>query len=65
MLWKHGTNLVTLTDKTLREKKKRFNLNLLDPLETGILKYKNHSIIDTIRGNILKLNNLVFSFEYE
>ena len=32
-----------------------FNLNILDPVEAAILKYKNHPSLIAIRGKISKL----------
>lgn len=40
---------------------KKFQLKSLDLPDMGILKRKNHSTVNAIIGNILKLNNLAFS----
>ena len=58
-------NLLNLTNKTFHEKKTNgFNLNLLDSTEAAISKYKNHPSLNTIRGNMSKLDNPNFRFEY-
>ena len=58
-------NLLTVTNKNFpKEITNGFNLNLLDPVETAILKYKNHPSLNAIRGKISKLDNPNFYFEY-
>ena len=55
----------TLTNKYFHKKKTNgFNLNLLAPIEDAISKYKNHSSLNAIKGNISKLDNPNFHFEY-
>ena len=39
-------------------------LNLLDPAEAAILKYKNHPSLNAIRGKISKLDNANSYFKY-
>ena len=58
-------NLLTLTNKTFPKKKtKDSNLNLLDPMEAAILKYKNHPSLNVVRDKLSKLDNSNFHFEY-
>ena len=58
-------NLLTVTNKNYpKEITNSFNLNLLDPVEAAILKYKNHPSLNAIRGKISKLDNPNFYFEY-
>ena len=57
--------ILTVTNKSFpKEITNGFNLNLLDPVETAILKYKNHPSLNAIRGKISKLDNPSFYFEY-
>ena len=52
-----------LTNKNFpKEIKNGFNLNILDPVEAAILKYKNHPSLIAIRGKISKLANPNFLF---
>ena len=58
-------NLLTLTNKNFHKRKTNgFNLNLLDPIEAAISKYKNHPTFNSIRGKMSKLDNPNFYFEY-
>ena len=46
-------NLLTVTNKNFpKEKTNGFNLDLLDPAEAAILKYKNHPSLNAIRRKI-------------
>ena len=57
-------NLLTVTNKNYpKEIANSVNLNLLDPLEAAILKFKNHPSLNAIRGEISKLGNSNFYFE--
>ena len=57
--------LLILTNKNYTKKKTNgFNLDLLDTKEAAISKYKDHSSLDAIKGNMSKLDNPIFSFEY-
>ena len=59
-------NLLTVTNKNyLKEIANSVNLNLLDPVEAAILKFKNHPSLNAIRGKISKLDNPNFYFEYK
>ena len=58
-------NLLTVTNKNIfKEITNGFNLNLLDPVEAAILKYKSHPSLNAIRGKISELVNPNFCFEY-
>ena len=58
-------NLLTVTNKNFpKETANSVNLNLLDPVEAAILKYKNHPSLNAIRDKISKLDNPKFYFEY-
>ena len=49
-------NLLTVTNKNYpKEIANSVNLNLLDPLEAAILKFKNHPSLNAIRGEISKI----------
>ena len=50
---------------SLRKKNNFFSLSLLDPIEAAVSKYKNHLSLNVVRGNMSKLDNPSFSFEYE
>ena len=55
--------LLTVTNKNYpKEIANSVNLNLLDPVEAAILKFKNHPSLNAIRGKISKLDNP--NFEY-
>ena len=41
-----------------------FNLNLLDPIEAAVWKYRNNLSLNALRGNMSKLHNPNFHFEY-
>ena len=58
-------NLLTVTNKKYpKEIANSVNLNLLDPLEAAILKFKNYPSLNAIRGKISNLDNPNFYFEY-
>ena len=58
-------NLLTVTNKNYpKEIANNVNLNLLDPVEAAILKFKNHPSLNAIRGKISKLGDPKFYFEY-
>ena len=59
------TSLLTVTNKNYpKEIPNSVNLNLLDPVEAAILKFKNHLSLNAIRGKMSKLDNPKFYFEY-
>ena len=48
-------NFITVTNKNYpKETANSVNLNLLDPVEAAILKFKNHPSLNAIRGKMLK-----------
>ena len=58
-------NLLAVTNKNFpKGKANGFILNLLDPVETAIFKYKNHLSVNGIRSKIWKPGNANFYFEY-
>ena len=58
-------NLLTVTVKNFpKEKTNGLNLNIVDPIETAILKYKNHPSLNASRSKISKLHKANFSSEY-
>ena len=58
-------NLLAVTNKNYpKEIANNVNLNLLDPVEAAIIKFKNHPSLNTIRGKISKLGDPKFYFEY-
>ena len=58
-------NLLTVTSKNYpKEIANSVNLNLLDPVEAAILKFKNHPSLNAIRGKISNLDNPKFYLEY-
>ena len=58
-------NLLNVTNKNYpKEVANNVNLNLLDPVEAAILKFKNHPSLNAIRGKISKLGDPKFYFEY-
>ena len=58
-------NFLTLTNKTFPKKKmKDLNVNLLDPMEAAILKYKNHPSLNVVRDKLSRLDNSNFHFKY-
>ena len=58
-------NLLTVTNKNYpKDIANSVNLNLLDPAEAAILKFKNHPSLNAIRDKISKLDNPNFYFEY-
>ena len=59
-------NLLTVTNKNYpKEIANSVNLNLLDPVEAAILKFKNHPSLNAISGKISKLDIPNFYFEYK
>ena len=58
-------NLLTVTNKNYpKEIANNVNLNLLDPVEAAILKFKNQPSLNAIRGKISELGDPKFYFEY-
>ena len=58
-------NLLTVTNKNYpMEIANNVNLNLLDPVQAAILKFKKHPSLNAIRDKISKLDNPNFYFEY-
>ena len=58
-------NLLTLTNKNFPKRKVNgFYINLLDPIEAAISKYKNHPSLNAIRGKVSILDNPKFDFNY-
>ena len=58
-------NLLTVTNKNYpKEIANNVNLNLLDPVETAILKFKKYPSLNAIRGKLSKLGDPKFYFEY-
>ena len=58
-------NVLTVTYKNYpKEIANNVNLNLLNPVEASILKFKNHPSLNAIRGKISKLGDPKFYFEY-
>ena len=58
-------NLLTVTNKNYpKETANSVNLNLLDPVEAAILKFKNHPSLNAIRDKMSKLDNPKFYFQY-
>ena len=57
--------MLTVTNKNYRKEiTNSVNLNLSDPVEAAILKFKSHLSLNAIRDKISKLDNPNFYFEY-